>query len=117
MRGGVVRALDASGGAAETAGDLSSAPAHARRSLTGLLLADAVSTAGTEMTAVALPWFVLVSTGSPTKMGAVLAAEFAGLTLLGLFGGRVATAWGPRRTMLAADLLRAALIAVIPLLF
>jgi predicted MFS family arabinose efflux permease len=80
-------------------------------------LADVVSTAGTEMTAVALPWFVLVSTGSPTKMGAVLAAEFAGLTLLGLFGGRVATAWGPRRMMLAADLLRAALIAVIPLLF
>jgi MFS family permease len=50
-------------------------------------------------------------------MGAVLAAQFGGLTLLGLFGGRVATAWGPRRMMLAADLLRAALMAVIPLLF
>jgi MFS family permease len=83
----------------------------------GLLAADVVSTAGTEMTTVALPWFVLVSTGSPTRMGAVLAAEYAGLTLLGLFGGRVATAYGPRVLMLAADLLRAALIAVIPLLF
>src|SRR5947209_16416157 len=113
MRGGVVRALDASGGAAETAGDLSSAPAHARRSLTGLLAADAVSTAGTEMTAVALPWFVLVSTGSPAKMGLALAAEYAGLTLLGLFGARLAAAWGPRRLMLVSDLARAALIAVI----
>ena len=48
------------------------------------------------MTAVALPWFVLVTTGSPARMGAVLAAEFAGLTLLGLVGGRPATALGPR---------------------
>jgi len=31
------------------------------------------------MTAIALPWFVLVSTGSPTRMGAVLATEFVGL--------------------------------------
>jgi hypothetical protein len=91
--------------------------AAVNRSLTGLLAADAVSTAGTEMTAVALPWFVLVSTGSPGKMGLALAAEYAGLTVLGLFGARVAGAWGPRRLMLAADLARAALILVIPLLF
>ncbi|MDT5036314.1 MAG: hypothetical protein QOE03_1499 [Micromonosporaceae bacterium] len=91
--------------------------AGASRSLSGLVAADVVSTAGTEMTAVALPWFVLVTTGSPTKMGAVLAAEYAGLTLLGLFGGRVAAVFGPRWLMLAADLLRAVLIAVIPLLF
>jgi MFS family permease len=98
-------------------GDQGSSPAPVTRSLTGLLAADAVSTAGTEMTAVALPWFVLVSTGSPGKMGLALAAEYAGLTVLGLFGARVAGAWGPRRLMLAADLARAALIGVIPLLF
>jgi hypothetical protein len=51
---------------------------HARP-LTGLFLAEVISTTGTEMTAIALPWFVLVSTGSPTRMGAVLAAEFVGL--------------------------------------
>jgi MFS family permease len=80
------------------------------------MVADIISTAGTEMTAVALPWFVLVTTGSPTQMGAVLAAEFAGLTLLGLVGGKAATALGPRATMLGSDLVRAALIALIPVL-
>jgi len=63
--------------------------------LTGLLAADVISTTGTEMTAVALPWFVLVATGSPAQMGAVLAAEFVGMAVLGLWGGRAATLLGP----------------------
>jgi MFS family permease len=63
-----------------------------------------------------LPWFVLVTTGSPARMGVVLAAEFVGLTVLGLVGARVATAVGPRRLMLGSDLTRAVLIAAIPLL-
>ena len=87
------------------------------RPLTGLAMADLISTTGTEMTAVALPWFVLTTTGSPARMGVVLAAEYAGLTLLGLAGARVATYTGPRRLMLSADLTRAALIAAIPLLY
>ncbi|OLB82512.1 MAG: hypothetical protein AUI14_00550 [Actinobacteria bacterium 13_2_20CM_2_71_6] len=85
--------------------------------LTGLLAADVISTTGTEMTAVALPWFVLVATGSPAQMGAVLAAEFVGMAVLGLWGGRAATLLGPRRMMLASDLVRAVLIALIPLLY
>src|SRR3954470_7679167 len=82
LRGGVVTALGPSDSPA-VPGDQRSPPALVTRSLTGLLAADAVSTAGTEMTAVALPWFVLVSTGSPGKMGLALAAEYAGLTVLG----------------------------------
>src|SRR4051812_38563010 len=66
------------------------------------------------MTAVALPWLILTTTGSPARMGAVLAAEFAGLALLGLAGGRVAAVLGARRLMLVSDLARAALIAVVP---
>lgn len=91
-------------------------PARTRRPLTGLVLADIISTAGTEMTAIALPWFVLVTTGSPARMGIVLAAEFLGLSLLGLIGARVATAVGPRRLMLGSDLIRAVLIGAIPVL-
>lgn len=86
------------------------------RALAGLMTADLVSTAGTEMTAVALPWFVLVSTGSAAQMGAVLAAEFVGMTVLGLWGGRAATLLGPYRMMLASDLVRAVLIALVPIL-
>jgi MFS family permease len=87
-----------------------------RRSLTGLLAADVISTAGTEMTAVALPWLVLISTGSPARMGAVLAAEFVGMAVLGLWGGWLATVIGPRRMMLAADLSRAILVGLIAFL-
>jgi len=87
-----------------------------RRPVAGLIAADVISTAGTEMTAIALPWFVLVTTGSPARMGVVLAAEFVGLTVLGLVGARVATAVGPRRLMLGSDMTRAVLIAAIPLL-
>ena len=87
------------------------------RPLSGLIAADIISTLGSEMTTVALPWFVLVTTGSPARMGAVLAAEFAGLTVLGLASGRAATLLGPRRTMLGSDLARGALIGLIPVLF
>jgi hypothetical protein len=88
-----------------------------RRQLTGLLVADVISTTGTEITAVALPWFVLLSTGSPTLMGLVLTAEFVGMSVLGLWGGQAATWLGPRRMMLASDLARAALVALIPIAY
>jgi MFS family permease len=91
--------------------------ATARRPLVGLAAAEIISTTGTEMTAIALPWFVLVSTGSPTRRGAVLAAEFVGMTVLGLWGGKVAGALGPRQMMLACDLTRAGLVALVPILY
>jgi MFS family permease len=87
------------------------------RPLAGLFAAEIISTAGTELTAVALPWFVLVTTDSPTRMGAVLAAEFVGMTVLGLWGGRVATLLGSRRMMLSSDLARAVLVGLIPVLY
>ncbi len=87
------------------------------RSLAGLFAADVISTTGSEMTAVALPWFVLVSTHSPARMGAVLAAEFVGMSVLGLWGGRVATVLGPRRMMLGSDLARAVLVGLVPVLY
>ena len=77
--------------------------------MAGLFAAEVISTTGTEMTAIALPWFVLVSTGSPTRMGAVLAAEFVGMSILGLWGGKAATVLGSRRMMLVSDLIREAL--------
>jgi MFS family permease len=82
-----------------------------------LFAAEVISTTGTEMTAIALPWFVLVSTGSPARMGAVLAAQFVSMSVLGLWGGRIATILGPRRMMLASDLFRAALVALIPVMY
>lgn len=87
------------------------------RALAAVLIADVVSTTGTEMTAVALPWFVLVTTGSPARMAGVMSMEFVGSTVLGLPSGRLARAFGPLRTMLLADAARAPLVGLVPLLY
>ncbi|MEV0430713.1 MFS transporter [Micromonospora sp. NPDC050495] len=81
-----------------------------------LFLAKLLSTFGSWLTLLALPWFVLVTTGSPVKMSAVLAAEFLGVVTLGLPSGKVVARLGVRRTMLICDAARAPLMALIPLL-
>jgi MFS family permease len=90
--------------------------AMVRRSLIALVAAEVISSLGTLMTVVALPWFVLETTGSPQRMTVVLAAEAAPLALLALVSGRIATRLGARRTMLACDALWAPATAAIPLL-
>jgi MFS family permease len=84
--------------------------------LPALLTAEAVSSTGSAMTFVALPWFVLVTDGSPTKMSVVLAAEILPMALFGIPSGSVVGRLGARTTMLVSDLVRAPLIALVPLL-
>jgi predicted MFS family arabinose efflux permease len=87
-----------------------------RPGLRPLLVAEVVSTTGSQMTWLALPWFVLVTTGSATRMSFVVAAELLGLAALGLPGGVALRRLGAWRTMVACDLARAPLMLVIPLL-
>lgn len=87
-----------------------------RRSLIALVSAEVISSLGTLMSVVALPWFVLETTGSPQRMSVVLAAEAAPLAVLALVSGRVATRLGARRTMLACDALWVPATAAIPIL-
>jgi MFS family permease len=86
------------------------------RALLGLLARDVVSMTGSQMTWLALPWFVLTTTGSASRMAVVLAVESASLALFGFLLGNVATRLGARRTMLAADAVRVPLVAAVPLL-
>jgi len=86
------------------------------RSVVALLAAEVISTTGAQMTWVALPWFVLLTTGSATKTTFMVAAEVIGLALFGLPGGRLLGRLGARRTMLLCDGARAPLMTVIPVL-
>ena len=86
------------------------------RRLLALLVAEIISTTGSQMTWLALPWFVLVTTGSATKTSFVMAAELVGIGLLGLPGGRLLGRLGARRTMIVCDAIRAPLMLVIPVL-
>jgi predicted MFS family arabinose efflux permease len=87
-----------------------------RRPVVALLTAEVVSTTGAQMTWLALPWFVLITTGSATRMSIVVAAELIGLAALGLPGGAVLRRIGAWRTMVGCDVARAPLMLVIPLL-
>jgi hypothetical protein len=86
------------------------------RRLSALLAAEVASSLGTQMTWLALPWFVLRTTGSPQRMTWVIIAEVLPVAVLGFAGGAVASRVGTRRTMLVCDLLRAPLFAAIPTL-
>ncbi|HEY0417195.1 MAG TPA: MFS transporter [Gaiellaceae bacterium] len=84
--------------------------------LPALVVAEAVSSTGSAMTFVALPWFVLVTTGSATRMSVVLAAEILPMALFGIPSGSVVARLGARATMLVSDLARAPLVALVPIL-
>jgi MFS family permease len=84
--------------------------------LRALVAAEVISTTGSQMTWVALPWFVLTTSGSATRMSFVVAAEVIGMGLLTIPGARLLGGLGARRTMLFCDLFRAPLIALVPIL-
>jgi MFS family permease len=85
-------------------------------SLLGLLTAELVSLTGSSMTFVALPWFVLVTTGSTAKMGWVLAAEMLPIAVFGIPAGSLIARIGAKRTMLVSDAARGPLLLVLPIL-
>jgi MFS family permease len=87
-----------------------------KTAVSALVAAETMSVLGTRMTYLALPWFVLVTTGSPSKMTLVLAAEILPMAILGIPSGVVVQRLGSRTTMLVSDLARAPILASIPLL-
>ncbi len=87
-----------------------------KTAVSALVAAETVSVLGTRMTYLALPWFVLVTTGSPGKMSLVLAVEIVPQAILGIPSGAVVQRFGARMTMLVSDFARAPLLAAIPLL-
>ncbi len=97
-------------------GDTAGARAN-RLPLYALLAASIVSLVGNTLTLVALPWFVLQTTGSPVRTG--LTGFFIALPnfLAGLFGGTLVDRLGPKRVGIAADLVSGVGIVLIPALY
>lgn len=87
-----------------------------RRGFVGLLAAEGVSFVGTRMSFVALPWFVLVTTGSAARTGLVAFAEMLPYVLVCAFGGPLLDRLGHRRVGVFGDLASAVTVAAIPLL-
>lgn len=84
--------------------------------LLALLAAYTVSQVGSQLTLIAIPWFVLLTTGSATRTGIVAFCELVPAILASFFGGALVDRLGHRRASIVADLFSGVLVALIPLL-
>ncbi|MDX3006863.1 MFS transporter [Kribbella solani] len=87
-----------------------------RAPLAAFLVANVVSICGTRVSSIAIPWFVLITTGSPVKTGLVAMAEMAPLVLAKAIGGPLIDRVGARRVSIVADTASTAVVGLIPLL-
>ena len=95
---------------------MSSSEILRHRPLRALLVAEVISTTGAQMTWLALPWFVLTTSGSTGQMVLVILAESIGLAAAGLPAGSFVQRFGARRSMLITDAVRAPLMLLVPVL-
>ena len=78
--------------------------------------AEVISTFGSLMSRLAIPWMaVLVLKAGPTAMALLAVADVAASALAALLFGALVDRWPKRRTMITADLARAAMLATVPL--
>lgn len=86
------------------------------RPVAGLFAASLVALTGTRVSSIAIPWFVLVTTGSVTQTGLVAFCEMAPYVLVKALSGPVVDRVGPRRMSWQADAVSAAAATMIPIL-
>jgi MFS family permease len=86
-----------------------------RRGFRTLLVGQGVSALGDWMGTVAFMALALRLTGSPAAVGGVLTLRLLPAAIAGPLAAHVAARWDRRRTMLAMDVVRAVLIALVPL--
>ncbi len=90
---------------------------RARRApLVAFIVANVVSISGTRVSAIAIPWFVLTTTGSATKTGLVVVFEMTPLVVTKALCGPLIDRVGPRRVSIVADTLSTVVVAIIPVL-
>nr|WP_218909355.1 MFS transporter [Nocardiopsis sinuspersici] len=82
-----------------------------------MVTAEALCYTATRVAMIAIPWFVLESTGSPVSMGVVAFFEIGSYTLARLFGGPLLDRAGQRAVSVRADLVAAGAVACVPLLY
>ncbi|MEV7088715.1 MFS transporter [Streptomyces sp. NPDC093085] len=84
--------------------------------LVATLAANTVSIAGSSLTLIGVPWFVLQTTGSAADAGIVAFCATLPVVVSAIVGGPVIDRLGRRRVSLASDLVCGLAVAAIPLL-
>lgn len=91
-------------------------PRRERLPILALLCATATSLLGSQLTLIAIPWFVLQTTGSAARTGFTGFFSLLPLLIGGVFGGLLVDRLGFRRASIVADLGSGLLVALVPLL-
>ncbi len=81
-----------------------------------LFTANVISLVGNVFSAIAIPWFVLQTTGSATRTGITGFFTILPVILAGFFGGTLIDRLGYKRTSIISDLASGLTTALIPLL-
>ncbi|MFJ3833956.1 MFS transporter [Streptomyces sp. NPDC090054] len=87
-----------------------------RRPFAAVLAANTISIAGSSLTLIGIPWFVLQTTGSAGRAGIVAFCATLPVVAAALVGGPVIDRIGRRRVSAASDLVCAASVGAVPLL-
>lgn len=93
------------------------AQTRSKAPLYGLLAATIVGLVGRQLSVVALPWFVLTTTGSAAKAGLVGFAVFLPGLVVGILGGVLVDRFGYKVVSAGADTVCAVATFLIPLLY
>ena len=88
-----------------------------RAPLYALYAADTISLAGNAVAQLAIPWFVLTTTGSAWLTALAVFFNFLPIVLSGFLGGVVVDRLGFRTTSIVADIASSVAVAAIPLLY
>jgi len=91
--------------------------AHNPIPLYSLFIANAISLVGNVFTTIAVPWFVLQTTGSATQTGLTGFFTILPVVLAGFLGGTLIDRLGYKRTSIISDLASGLTTALIPLLY
>lgn len=88
-----------------------------RRPLAGLLSANAISQFGNTFSLIAIPWFVLDTTGSASQTGISVATGVAPYVIVGILSGSIVDRIGYKRASIISDLLSFVSALLIPTLY
>lgn len=87
-----------------------------RLPISTLLATNLISGLGNAMTSLAVPWFVLETTGSASRTGLTAAVALVPMVVMSVFGGALADRTSRRGLSIFADVMSAVFLAAIPVL-
>lgn len=88
----------------------------ARAPFLALAVAEALSISGTRLSAVAVPWLVLTTTGSPVLTGVAAMMEMLPYVVAKALGGPLIDRVGPKRVAVICDAASVVVVGLVPLL-